>query len=202
MVSYEPLKVLPVEFQRDWLAGLIKASPTERGVFRLVNIRRTQPHSFEEGRIVVLVVDENGFPMPNISVAFSYSTADPYFLTPDFLWTPPAPQRAFIVPTAGSGQIDQIQGGAVRNGEPGGVSVYVLEPEFSSDVVTGCGMLADHTGLHLTFQLHRNGVMPIAERLSNAEDLVISLARHIMGPPALTQRLDQIEARLAALEAK
>jgi hypothetical protein len=53
-----------------------------------------------------------------------------------------------------------------------------LEPEYSSDVVTGAGMLADHTGLHLTFQLRRSGVVPLAERLAI------------------------IEARLAALEAR
>jgi hypothetical protein len=80
------------------------------------------------------------------------------------------------VPTQGSGQIDQIQGSVVREGEPGGVTVYVLEPEYASDYVTGAGMLPDHTGLHLTFQLRRQGVKP------------------------LTERLAEIEARLAALE--
>jgi hypothetical protein len=39
-------------------------------------------------------------------------------------------------------------------------------------------MLADHTGLHLTYQLGRTGVVPLMERLAN------------------------IEARLAALEAQ
>lgn len=178
MFNYEPLNVLPMDIQQDWMATLQKATPTDKGVFRLVNIRRTKPKSFEEQRVIVLVVDENGFPMPNIRVAFSYSTADQYVLTPDFLWSPPPPSRAFIVPTAGSGQIDQIQGSAVKQGEPGGITVYIFEPEYSSDVVTGAGMLADHTGLHLTYQLRRTGVEPLMDRLAN------------------------IEARLAALEAQ
>ncbi len=178
MIDYRPLNVLPQDIQRDWRAQLHKATPTEKGVFRLVNVRRTQSGSFEEQRVIVLVVDENGFPIPNVPVAFAFSTAKDYSLSQDFLWTPPAPQKAFIVPTQGSGQIDQIQGSPVKDGEAGGITVYLLEPEYSSDVVSGAGMLADHTGLHLTFQLQRAGIKPLAERLA------------------------EIEARLAALEGK
>jgi hypothetical protein len=178
MISYQPLNVLPQDIQRDWRAQLHKAMPTEEGVFRLVNIRRTQSGSFEEQRVIVLVVDENGFPIPNVPVAFSFSTANDYTLGPDFLWTPPFPQKAFIVATQGSGQIDQIQGSGVKDGQAGGITVYLLEPKYSSDVVAGAGMLADHTGLHLTFQLQRPGIKP------------------------LNQRLEEIEARLAALESR
>jgi len=178
MQKYEPLSIIPQDIQADWMASLVKATPTEKGAFRLVAVRRGKAGTFEEKRITVVVVDENGFPMPNVRVAFSYSTADQYTLTPDFLWSPPPPQRAFTVPTGSGGQIDQIQGGGVKFGEPGGVTVYLLEPEYASDVVTGAGMLADHTGLHLTFQLRRTGVVPIEERL------------------------DSLEARVAALEAK
>jgi hypothetical protein len=175
MQAYEPLNVLPPDIQQDWMASLQKAVPTEKGVFRLVGIRRTKPKSFEEQRVIVLVVDENGFLMPNVRVAFSYSTADGYVLTPDFLWSPPPPSKAFIVPTAGSGQIDQVQGSAVRPGEPGGITVYMLEPEYSSDVVTGAGMLADHTGLHLIYQLRRTGIVPLMERIANLEARVVAL---------------------------
>jgi hypothetical protein len=79
------------------------------------------------------------------------------------------------VPTAGSGQIDQIQGSVVKQGQPGGITVYLLEPEYSSDVVTGAGMLADHTGLHLTFQLRRNGVVPLMDRLASMEARIAAL---------------------------
>ena len=169
MFKHEPVNVLPQDIQRDWMAQLNRATPTEKGVFRLVNIRRTTPLTFEEQRVIVLVVDENGFPMPNVRVAFAFSNAEPYTLSDNFLWTPPAPQKAFIVPTEGSGQIEQIQGGVVKQGQPGGITVYLLEPEYSSDVVTGAGMLADHTGLHLTFQLRRTGVKSLLERLDDIE---------------------------------
>ncbi|MBI1877254.1 MAG: hypothetical protein HYR94_03310 [Chloroflexi bacterium] len=175
MMNYTPLNVLPADIQQDWMATLQKATATAEGVFQLVNIRRTRPKSFEEQRVIVLVVDENGFPIPNIRVAFSYSTADQYVLTPDFLWSPPPPSRAFIVPTAGSGQIDQIQGSGVKQGEPGGITVYIFEPEYSSDVVTGAGMLADHTGLHLTYQLRRTGVTPLMDRIASLEARVAAL---------------------------
>ena len=169
MLTYEPLIVLPQDIQSDWGAQLHQATPTAEGVFRLVGIRRTPAKSFEEQRIIVLVVDENGFPIPNIKVAFSYSTADSYTVSQDFLWSPPPPRRAFIASTQGSGQIDQIQGSAVKEGEPGGVTVYLLSPQYSCDYVSGAGMLADHTGLHLTFQLLRTGVLPLEERLANIE---------------------------------
>jgi hypothetical protein len=169
MFTYEPLTVLPQDIQSDWGAQLRPATPTTEGVFRLVSVRRTEPRSFEEQRVIVLVVDENGFPIPNVRVAFSFSTAEPYTVGGDFLWSPPAPQRAFIVPTQGSGQIDQVQGSAVKQGEPGGITVYIFEPNYASDVVSGAGMLADHTGLHLTFQLRRTGVLPLEERLANIE---------------------------------
>jgi hypothetical protein len=186
MINYEQLDVLPQGFQEEWLASMEKATPTEKGVFRLVHIRRTEPRSFEEQRIIVLVMDENGFPIPNVNVAFSFSTAKQYALTGSFLWTPPAPQQAFIVPTQGSGQIDQIQGSVVKEGEPGGVTVYILEPEYSSDIIRGMGMLPDHTGVHLTFQLQRTGVLPLSERLasieSRMETLEAAIAMSSMGP--------------------
>ena len=90
MIDYKPLNVLPQDIQQDWRAQLHKAMPTDEGVFRLVNIRRTQPGTFEEQRVIILVVDENGFPIPNVPVAFAFSTAKDYTLSQDFLWTPPA----------------------------------------------------------------------------------------------------------------
>lgn len=175
MLNYQPINVLPLDIQFNWMATLQRqVSPQAQGHFYLVNVRRTKPKSFEEQRIIVLVVDENGFPMPNVRIAFAYSTADFHVLTPDHLWTPPS-QNAFVVPTAGSGQIDQIQGSSVKPDQPGGVTVFCWEPEYSSDAVTGMGMLADHTGIHLTFQLRRNGVVPLMDRIENLEARVAAL---------------------------
>lgn len=165
----EPLINLPVDIQRDWLAELHSATPTAHGAFRLVGIRRTKPTTFEEQRIIVLTVDENGVPLPGVMVAFTYSTATPYVVGEEFEWAPPSPRRADIVPTRGSGEIEHIQGSIVEKGQPGGVTVCILEPEYSSDVVTGAGMLADHTGLYMIYQLQRTGVKPWSERLAELE---------------------------------
>lgn len=195
MQTYEPIQILPMEIQQKWQAQLYPAYPTGKGQFRLVSIRPTAPKSFEEQRITVLVVDENGFPMPNIAIAFSYSTADPYFLPNGYTWNPPTPHRAFIVPTQGSGQIDQIQGSVVKQGEPGGVTVYAMHPDYPSDYISGAGMLADHTGLHLTFQLRRNGIKPITERLRALEDFAGDSGE-------LARQLSMANAQIANLTAQ
>lgn len=171
MRNNQILNVLPVDIQRDWLATF-ERQPIEAGHFYLTDIQRSGARDFQSQRITVRVVDENGFALAGVRVAFAYSTADPYFITSDFVWMPPGPQRAFITLTQGSGQCDQIQGSAVKQGEPGGVTVHILEPEYSSDIVKGLGMLADHTGLALTFQLRRAGVVSFQEQLSRLEERV------------------------------
>lgn len=173
----EPLINLPTDIQRDWRAKLHSAVLTDQveGAFRLIGIRRTKSKSFEEQRIIVLVVDENGIPIPGVTVAFAYSTATPYIVGEDFKWSPPSPQRADIVPTRGSGEIEHIQGEPVKEGEPGGVTVCILEPQYASDVVTGAGMLDDHTGLYMIFQLRRKGIKPMEERMDELEAKVAAL---------------------------
>jgi len=179
MKTYEPMRVLPAEFQREWLARLNSAPSPEflagGGVYRLVAIRRTNPAGFEGQRLIVLVVDENGFPLPNVPVAFAYSTARHYLVDEQFKWIPPQPFQADVVATGGGGQIEHIQGGAVKAGQPGGVTVYLLDPDYGSDSVSGMGMLADHTGVHLTFQLRRNGVKPLEQRLAAIEAKLAAL---------------------------
>lgn len=171
MRQYQDLSMLPMEIQRDWRAELHKAVPTERGVIRLVDVRRTEPGGYEEGRIGVLVVDESGFPIPGVKVAFSFSTAKHYTLEDTWLWVPPSPRRAFIGITSGAGQTDMILGaeGVVKAGEAGGVTVYCLEPIYSCDCVTGLGMLANHEALSLTFQLQRRGHVGLDLQMTRIE---------------------------------
>lgn len=183
--NLKPLVMLPQDFQKNWLAQLHSVSDSDEerceGAFRLVKIRRTKPKTYEERRIVVLVVDENGFPIPSVMVAFAYSTAHPYILADDenWQWNPPAPHRADIWPTHGSGEIDEVQGGGIIEGQPGGMTVYIFDPKYPSDYVTGCGMLADHTGMHLTFQLRRKGVKSIITQLSEINDKLTGLQNQI-----------------------
>lgn len=190
MNTYQPLNVLPVEIQNDFMAEVFSATPTNEGVYRLVDIRRTEGSGYQGQRINVLVLDENGQAVAGVPVAFSFSTAPKYTLTADFAWQPPGPHKAFIVRTDGGGAVDQIQGSPVKAGQPGGVTVYALSPEFSSDIVTGCGMLHDHTGLFLTMQLRRTNVIPAADRLSALEAWVTTFETQLRAE----------SARIAALE--
>lgn len=184
MNSLNPLKKLPQEFA-PWLAELHRAEPTAKGVFRLVNIRSTAPRTFEEQRVIVLVLDQNGSPLPNVPVVFGYSTGPQ--AAPYVEWNAPRPPyRALVVPTQGSGQIDQIQGSAVNRGEPGGITAYVGETDISSDWVSGAGMLQDHTGMHLTFQLELTGVLPLDERLAGIETRLAALEALSSAPTVKT----------------
>lgn len=149
-------------------------SPTTESAYRLVNIRRTAPKSYEELRLIVLVLDENGYPITGVKVAFSYSTANQFLVDTSWVWTPPHPFRADIVPTSGGGQIEHIQGSTVKEGEPGGITVYVADPTMASDVVTGAGALADHTGMYFTFQRKIPGVLSLADRVARLEDEVFN----------------------------
>ena len=169
MNDYKPLNFVPIQITQDFGTELFKGYANDNGIFQLVDIQRTEAAGFQGQRIAVTVVDENGFPLPNVRVVFSYSTGRRFTPPSNAQWMPPTPWRGHVVHTQGSGQIDQIQGDVIKEGQAGGVTVYILEPQFASDVVSGCGMLADHTGLSLTFQLRRNGVRPLSEIVSAIE---------------------------------
>jgi len=181
-----PLTVLPIDIQNDWGANLDPAPPGPFGAYRLVAARRTQAEGYQGQRIIVSVIDGNERPMADVSVAFSYSTAKAYTLTDDFKWSPPMPHRAHVVQTGGAGEIDEIQGSAVKEGQAGGVTVYVFDPAYASDVVSGAGMLADHTGLHLTFQFVRPGAISIGERIDSMEARLTKLESREKKPPGGT----------------
>lgn len=177
MKRYEPLNVLPRDIQFQFLAQLHRGYPTEAGMFNLVDIKTTEGQSSLGQRVSVLVIDENNQPIPGAQVAFSFSTAPRFLLTEEMQWTPPFPHQAMMITTNGGGQTDLVLGpeGVVKAGQPGGVTVYMLEPEYSSDVVSGCGMLADHSGMFLTFQLRRTGVTPLVDRLAMMEERIATL---------------------------
>lgn len=175
MKTYEPLTHVPFDIVEDFGSELFRGYPIEAGIFRLVDIHRTEAAGFQGQRITVTVVDENGFPVPNVTVIFSYSTGDKFLPPSNAEWLPPTPWRGLVVRTQGSGMIDQIQGDVIKEGQAGGVTVYIMEPQYSSDVVAGCGMLSDHTGLALTFQLQRTGIRPIGDVLADLEVRVTAL---------------------------
>ena len=178
------LMELPFDIMRDYRAQLHKAKVDRaEGAFRLVDIRQASG-GHEEQRLQAIVLDNNGMPIAGARVAWAFSTADAFTLTNEgedkWLWSPPPPHKAKITRTQGGGMTELILGpqGTVKPGEAGGVTCYVFERRYTSDVVSGLGMLAEpvHSGLILVFQLVIEGILPLSERL------------------------EAIEARLAALE--
>jgi len=181
MKQFTPINVLPQEVQRDFRAYLWIADdqgqPPE-GEYKLVDIRETPGNGYRGQRITVLVVDENGEAIPNVNVAFSYSTAPFITLSNDFKWSPAYDLfNAFVAQTGGSGEIDMVLGadGVVKDGQRGGVAVWVFEPEYPSDVIYGLGMKPDHTGVYCIFQLRRKGIKPALEELEELRNRVDAL---------------------------
>lgn len=171
-----PLNQIPINIARQFNAWLEPAE--EQDAYRLVAVRTTKPKSFEEQRLIVLVVDENGHPQANVPVAFLYSTGE-YHSAAHYQWQVPRPFKGDIVATEGSGQIEHIQGSAIKPGQPGGITVAVANPAIASDIVFGAGMLADHTGLHFTYQLQRHSVQTLAERIDDIGKMMDGFERRI-----------------------
>jgi hypothetical protein len=183
MKKYKRLKVLPEDIQRDFGAELHKGRRAKeddiQGVFRLVDIHTTEPGSNQEQRVIANVLDENCVPMSGGKVAFSYSTAKQFVLGQEYSWMPPAPRKALLVNLTG-GVAEQIQGSVIQKGQQGGITVYVLHPDYSSDWIVGCGMLADHTGLCLTFQLQETSTPSILDELEILGNRVTELETQLL----------------------
>jgi len=171
--------MLPADIVRDWRAQLWHTPDTGKfkgckGEYRLVSIERLKAGGYQELRIIVKVIDETERLLDDVLVAFSYSTAQQFVIDDQFKWTPPQPWRADLVPTM-AGRAEHIQGSVVKEGEPGGVTVYVLDQDYASDFVTGMGALADHTGIMLTFQRFNPSFVPLEDRVALLEHQVSAL---------------------------
>lgn len=154
---------LPPAIQRDFMASLdTNIPPTENGKYVLTHIETLSGGANQ--RIRVIIEDEDGKTLMNVPIAFAYSTADFQIISEDFEWNPPL-QKMDIVTTE-QGYADHIQGSVIKKGQPGGV--FVFDEKVPSDVVSGLGMLADHTGVRLVF----TKVTPQKDTLSEVvEDL-------------------------------
>jgi hypothetical protein len=181
LTDVKPLINLPQSFQVDWQAELHKATPSDHGHFEVIQVTKTKPLSGQELRIVIHVMDENGYPLSGVEAICSYSTAEPYTVSDDFVWSPPSPRRGDRLITDGAGQVEHIQGSVVKAGEPGGITVYIFEPLYPSDYITGAGALADHTGMRITFRLRRAKVKSLMERVSQLE-LEIANIKELAAP--------------------
>lgn len=153
ITDYSALKSLPMDIKQDWHASLVHGEVASDGIFKLIHAERTDGASSLGQRVSVLVVDKDNHPIPLVKIAYAFDTANFFVVDDNFEWTPPQPQKAFFDKTNGGGESNMIQGSGVKEGQPGGITVYVYEPTYGTDIVFGAGMLSDHTGLYLVFKL-------------------------------------------------
>lgn len=168
------MKHIPFDIQQDFGTSLVEVEPTELGKFEFVSVERTRPGSWEEQRIIVEVGDESDLPF-RANVAFSFSTAPRVLFGSEYEWRPPI-TRGVVLATR-CGEVEHIQGSYIRPGEPGGVTVVVVHPLYSSDCLPGCGMLQDHTGMRIRFRLVRPGVLSYREEILDLKRRVAALEK-------------------------
>lgn len=166
------MKHIPMDIQQDFGVSLVEAEPTEFGKFEFVEIERTEPGSWEEGRIIVEVAEANDLAV-RTEVCFAFSTAPRVFFGPEYQWRPPITKADRFKTRLG--EIEHIQHSTISPGQSGGVTVVVVHPLYSSDYLTGCGMLEDHTGLRIKFRLVRPGELSYRQEIEDLKRRVAAL---------------------------
>jgi hypothetical protein len=193
-----PLEFLPIEIQARWHASLYSAPPDpEVGAYKLLQIEPTEPKGYMGQRITVLVLDENERPIPNVEVVFAYDTGKQIFQEGIWKWVPPSEGRkGDVVPTRGDGMAEHIQGSVVKDDEPGGITLWIKDPDRPCDYMRGLGMLYDHTGLYVVYQRQDAGVVSDNERLTNLE-LNQQALEDAIG--AMSDQLKTLEGRVSSM---
>lgn len=186
----EPLTFIPPEMN-PWGLQLITPEPSEFGAYHLVGIEQASI----EGHHQVEVIDEDGRPVRGVVVIFGFDSG-PSINMPTRInhW------RDAPTVLKGNAQRTNAMGYAQHTFGEGGENIWIWDRNregdllYPSAIVKNCTWQRtpvgrfEHTGIALTFALRRTGVTPAAERLSALE--------------AWVTKLDDFEARLAALEAK
>jgi hypothetical protein len=144
--------VLPQWVQRDYRARLqINAQATPH--YGLVDVFETTQLGGDSGKVNVLILDKDEIAKPLVQVAFTWSTGDQILLDENWVWRPPYPWKG-VAPLAPLGHVELVlnNDGVVKDGEPGGINVWIFDPKVPSTAFIGAGMQGDHTGLWLIFK--------------------------------------------------
>lgn len=171
--DHQALLGLPVEMD-PWGATLELGQPTESGQYVLVGCEPADIESHHQ----VLVIDEDGRPLGGVGVLFAFSTGPAVAPRPRVNYWTGAPRIL-----NGNYQRTNLAGEARHTFGEGGETIWVWDVrsetlELSSDVVFDCRWIPErfnHTGLKLTFQRRRKGIVPIKRRLADIEDRLTKL---------------------------
>ena len=153
-IKTDQMRHAPAFFQHTMGVSIEVVDPTLNGKFAITDIE-LQTTGDMDRRIVVQVLNEDSLPLNNVTVGFHFSTyRKRKIFSGNWLWKP-THTNYFETKTRG-GMAELILNKPTPDGGVGGVSVEILQPEYSSDFVSGLGMQADHSSPLLTFVLKNN----------------------------------------------
>ena len=205
--GYQPLLGLP-EKMDPWGMWLELATPTQFGQYVLVKVEQASLELHHE----VVVRDENDQPLPDVCVIFGFDTGNERGARPRGSYWPQAPRDP-----VGNVEYTDSAGYARHTFQEGGENIFIWDVEadgvlrLASDIVLNCNGVNEkygkfrHTGVKLTFQRRRAGVVPERQRQAEAEhrqeQLEARLAQCELQLLERSQALAELEARVAKLEA-
>ena len=167
----ETLTYIPPEMN-PWALQLITPQPSEFGEYALVGCEQASIETHHQ----VEVIDEDGKPMRGIVVIFGFSSGPSINMPYRRNYWPDAPTYL-----KGNAQRTNAMGYAQHTFGEGGEDIWIWDRNkdgdllYPSAIVKNCTWQRtpvarfEHTGVALTFQLRRVGVIPQAERMSAIE---------------------------------
>lgn len=172
MKTYEKLWNIP-DPMHPWQMRLNVPMASDFGEYALVDCQQAGIEQHHE----VEVVDENGFPLSGVWVIFGYPGGGPNIYLPvrrNYWSDAPAVLKGNVQKTSLSGVVQHTF-------QSGGEDIWIWDIDAEGDIklpspiVHNCAWQRtpvgafEHTGVRLTFQRRRVGVVPLEERIRRME---------------------------------
>ena len=163
------------EAMDDWGMALDLYPATEFGKYVLINCEQADIETHHQ----VQVIDEDGLPLAGVGVIFGYSSGPLVAPKPRVNYWSQGPRAL-----NGNFQRTDPAGCAKHTYGQGGETIWIWDVDrdgvlkFSSDIVQNCNWVParfNHTGVKLTFQRRKAGVVPLKQRLADIEQRLAAL---------------------------
>lgn len=189
--GYTAIEAIP-EAMEPWGLDLSIASETKFGKYSLVGCEQATIEMHHQ----VVVLDESGRPMPGVCVVFGFDTGNDYAAKPRGNYWTGSPHNL-----RGNVQFTDTAGYAQHTYGQGGEDVFIWDVEddgvlrLSADIVGSCHWVNEqhgrfqHTGVRLTFQRRKVGIVPEQQRMNVLEEQVADLANQLADLRAIVQEM-------------